>query len=85
LAHFFERAGKVTCLGSPDRNGSITIIGSVSPPGGEFFDSVTTATLSVVQVFWALDKKLAQMTHFPSVNWTMSTSNYEKQLDPYFN
>jgi len=85
LAQFYERAGKVTCLGSPERNGSITIVGAVSPPGGDFADPVTTSTLSIVQVFWGLDKKLAQKKHFPSVNWTISTSNYERQLDKYFN
>jgi len=85
LAQFYERAGKVTCLGSPNRQGSVTIVGAVSPPGGDFTDPVTTATLSIVQVFWGLDKKLAQKKHFPSVNWTISTSSYEKQLEPYFN
>ena len=85
LAQFYERAGKVTCQGSPNRNGSITIVGAVSPPGGDFADPVTTSTLSIVQVFWGLDKKLAQKKHFPSVNWTISTSNYERQLDQYFN
>ena len=85
LAQFYERAGKVTCYGSPNRTGSITIVGAVSPPGGDFADPVTTSTLSIVQVFWGLDKKLAQKKHFPSVNWTISTSNYEKQLDPFFN
>jgi V-type H+-transporting ATPase subunit A len=76
LAQFYERAGKVTCLGSPDRTASVTIVGAVSPPGGDFADPVTTSTLSIVQVFWGLDKKLAQKKHFPSVNWTISTSNY---------
>ena len=85
LAQFYERAGKVTCQGSPNRTGSITIVGAVSPPGGDFADPVTTSTLSIVQVFWGLDKKLAQKKHFPSVNWTISTSNYERQLDNYFN
>lgn len=84
LAQFYERAGRVKCLGSPDREGSITIVGAVSPPGGDFTDPVTTSTLSIVQVFWGLDKKLAQRKHFPSINWTLSTSNYERQLDPYF-
>lgn len=59
LAQFYERAGKVSCLGSPDREGSITIVGAVSPPGGDFTDPVTCATLAIVQVFWGLDKKLA--------------------------
>jgi V-type H+-transporting ATPase subunit A len=85
LAQFYERAGKVKCLGSPDRNGSITIVGAVSPPGGDFSDPVTSATLSIVQVFWGLDKKLAQKKHFPSVNWNISYSNYDKVLDDYFN
>jgi V-type H+-transporting ATPase subunit A len=59
LAQFYERAGRVTCLGSPNREGSISIVGAVSPPGGDFADPVTSATLSIVQVFWGLDKKLA--------------------------
>jgi V-type H+-transporting ATPase subunit A len=78
LAQFYERAGKVRCLGSPNRTGSITIVGAVSPPGGDFTDPVTTNTLSIVQVFWGLDKKLAQRKHFPSLNWNISTSNYER-------
>lgn len=56
---FYERAGRVKCYGSPDREGSITIVGAVSPPGGDFADPVTTSTMSIVQVFWGLDKKLA--------------------------
>jgi V-type H+-transporting ATPase subunit A len=85
LAQFYERAGRVKCIGSPDREGSVTIVGAVSPPGGDFADPVTTSTLAIVQVFWGLDKKLAQRKHFPSLNWNISTSNYERQLDPYFN
>lgn len=84
LAQFYERAGKVQCLGSPNRNGSITIVGAVSPPGGDFSDPVTSATLSIVQVFWGLDKKLAQKKHFPSVNWNISYSNYDRVLEEYF-
>ncbi|KAI1725413.1 ATP synthase alpha/beta family, nucleotide-binding domain-containing protein [Ditylenchus destructor] len=72
LASFYERAGKVKCLGSPEREGSVTIVGAVSPPGGDFADPVTSATLSIVQVFWGLDKKLAQRKHFPSINWLIS-------------
>ncbi|KAJ1429656.1 vacuolar H+-ATPase A subunit [Ochromonadaceae sp. CCMP2298] len=60
LASFYERAGRVQCLGSPNREGTVTIVGAVSPPGGDFSDPVTAATLSIVQVFWGLDKKLAQ-------------------------
>jgi len=84
LASFYERAGKVTCLGSPERNGSVSIVGAVSPPGGDFSDPVTAATLSIVQVFWGLDKKLAQRKHFPSVNWNLSYSKYIKVLEPYY-
>jgi len=84
LASFYERAGKVTCLGNPDRNGSVSIVGAVSPPGGDFSDPVTSATLGIVQVFWGLDKKLAQRKHFPSVNWLISYSKYTKALDDYY-
>lgn len=84
LASFYERAGKVTCIGNPSRVGSISIVGAVSPPGGDFSDPVTLATLGIVQVFWGLDKKLAQRKHFPSVNWNVSYSKYTKALDPYY-
>ena len=84
LASFYERAGRVSCLGSPHREGSVTIVGAVSPPGGDFSDPVTTATLSIVQVFWGLDKKLAQRKHFPSVNWLISYSKYDKALEPFY-
>jgi len=85
LAQFYERAGKVTCLGSPTRTGSISIVGAVSPPGGDFSDPVTSATLDIVQVFWGLDKKLAQRKHFPSVNWNISFTNYDRILSEYYN
>eukprot|EP00033_Pygsuia_biforma_P001193 GCRY01001355.1.p1 GENE.GCRY01001355.1~~GCRY01001355.1.p1 ORF type:complete len:615 (-),score=149.80 GCRY01001355.1:171-2015(-) len=84
LASFYERAGRVRCLGSPDREGSVTIVGAVSPPGGDFSDPVTSATLSIVQVFWGLDKKLAQRKHFPAINWSLSYSNYINSLEPYY-
>jgi len=84
LASFYERAGKVVCLGNPSRKGSVTIVGAVSPPGGDFTDPVTTATLNIVQVFWGLDKKLAQRKHFPSVNWLQSYSKYLNTLEPYY-
>ncbi|CAG8439156.1 9267_t:CDS:10 [Funneliformis caledonium] len=84
LASFYERAGKVTCLGNPKRDGSVTVVGAVSPPGGDFSDPVTSATLGIVQVFWGLDKKLAQRKHFPSVNWSLSYSKYLKVLEPYY-
>ena len=85
LASFYERAGKVVCLGSPDRKGTVSIVGAVSPPGGDFSDPVTASTLNIVQVFWGLDKKLAQRKHFPSVNWSVSYSKYTKILEPYYN
>merc|ERR1712087_281858 len=84
LASFYERSGRVECVGSPQREGSISIVGAVSPPGGDFTDPVTSATLSIVQVFWGLDKKLAQRKHFPSVNWNISFSKYIRVLQPYF-
>lgn len=154
LASFYERAGRVVCLGGPRREGSVTIVGAVSPPGGDFSDPVTAATLSIVQVrvwigcggrgldlcqgwgagrigvamllsvgagslsvglvemlglvqvgvrrlavthtithflrahtaqvFWGLDKKLAQRKHFPSVNWLISYSKYTKALEPFY-
>lgn len=84
LAHFYERAGKVTCLGSPNRTGSVTIVGAVSPPGGDFSDPVTSATLSIVQVFWGLDKNLAKRKHFPSVNWNSSFSSYDSVLETFY-
>merc|ERR1711981_829914 len=84
LASFYERAGRVRCLGNPDRQGSVSIVGAVSTPGGDFSDPVTSATLGIVQVFWGLDKKLAQRKHFPSVNWLISYSKYTRALDDYY-
>ncbi|KRH92750.1 Vacuolar H+-ATPase V1 sector, subunit A, partial [Pseudoloma neurophilia] len=83
LALFYERAGK--CLLKNDKIGSVTIVGAVSPPGGDFSDPVTSATLSIVQVFWGLDKKLAQRKHFPSINWNLSYSKYIKSLTNFYN
>lgn len=85
LAAFYERAGRVSCIGSPQREGSVTVVGAVSPPGGDFSDPVTAATLGIVQVFWGLDKKLAQRKHFPSVNWLISYTKYMRTLEPFFN
>lgn len=84
LNNFYERAGKVQCYGSPDREGSVTIVGAVSPQGGDFSEPVCAATLNIVQVFWQLDKKLAQRKHFPSLNWLHSWSRYTDALDPYY-
>eukprot|EP01130_Rhizamoeba_saxonica_P007057 TRINITY_DN2827_c0_g1_i1.p1 TRINITY_DN2827_c0_g1~~TRINITY_DN2827_c0_g1_i1.p1 ORF type:complete len:628 (+),score=182.63 TRINITY_DN2827_c0_g1_i1:63-1946(+) len=84
LASFYERAGKVSCLGSPGREGSVSIVGAVSPPGGDMSEPVCTATLDVVQVFWRLDKKLAQRKHFPSVHWLLSYSKYINALESHY-
>jgi len=84
LASFYERAGRVRCLGNPEREGSVSIVGAVSPPGGDFSDPVTSATLGIVQVFWGLDKKLAQRKHFPSINWLISYSKYMRALDDHY-
>ena len=84
LAAFYERAGRARLIGSPSREGSVTVVGAVSPPGGDFSDPVTTATLSIVQVFWGLEKKLAQRKHFPAINWLVSYSKYDRVLEPFF-
>lgn len=84
LASFYERAGRAVALGSPDRTGSVSIVAAVSPAGGDFSDPVTTATLGITQVFWGLDKKLAQRKHFPSVNTSISYSKYTNVLDGYY-
>ena len=84
LASFYERAGKVKCLGDPEREGAITVVGAVSPPGGDMSEPVTVSTLNIVQVYWGLDKKLAQRKHFPSVNWLTSYSKYDRALEPFY-
>jgi V/A-type H+-transporting ATPase subunit A len=84
LADFYERAGRVTCLGSPQREGSLTAVGAVSPPGGDLSEPVTQATLRVVKVFWGLDASLAYRRHFPAINWLNSYSLYEDRLDEYY-
>ncbi len=76
LAAFYERAGLVRCLGKGQRTGSVTVVGSVSPPGGDLSEPVTQGTLRVVKVFWGLDDKLAFRRHFPAVNWLLSYSLY---------
>lgn len=82
LSEFYERAGKVKALSQKD--GSITVIGAVSPPGGDFSEPVTQNTLRIVKVFWALDAKLAQRRHFPSINWLNSYSLYTKALGQWY-
>ena len=83
-AGFYERAGRVSCLGQKERFGSLSVIGAVSPPGGDFSEPVTQNTLRVTKVFWALDAKLAYKRHFPSINWLQSYSLYTENLSPYF-
>ena len=83
LAEFYERAAIVKPLGTNDE-GSVTIIGAVSPPGGDFSEPVTQNTLRVTKTFWALDAKLAQRRHFPSINWLTSYSLYLDTLEPWF-
>jgi V/A-type H+-transporting ATPase subunit A len=76
LAEFYERAGRVEVIGKPERIGSLTIVGAVSPPGGDFTEPVTTHTLRFVRTFWALDPNLAYTRHYPAINWMMSYSGY---------
>lgn len=83
LAEFYERASRVIPLGTP-KEGSVTLIGAVSPPGGDFSEPVTQSTLRVTKTFWALDAKLAQRRHFPSINWLTSYSLYLDTLTPWF-
>ncbi|MBI3027648.1 V-type ATP synthase subunit A [Candidatus Woesearchaeota archaeon] len=82
LAQFYERAGRVIPLGTK-KEGSVSIIGAVSPPGGDFSEPVTQSTLRVTKCFWALDAKLAQRRHFPSINWLTSYSLYSNALEPW--
>jgi len=76
LAEFYERAGRVRALGSPDRDGSVSLVGAVSPSGGDFTEPVTTHTMRFIKTFWALDAKLAYSRHYPSINWMNSYSGY---------
>ncbi len=84
IATFYERAGRVQCLGRDNREGSISIIGAVSPPGGDLSEPVTQNTLRVVQVFWSLEDRLAYARHFPAINWLTSYSLYIPHLTPYY-
>lgn len=76
IAEFYERAGRVVTLGSPERVGSVTLVGAVSPPGGDFSEPVTSHTMRFIRVFWALDTKLAYSRHYPAINWLLSYSAY---------
>ena len=84
LAEFYERAGRVRALGSPDRDGSVTIIGAVSPSGGDFTEPVTTHTMRFIKTFWALDAKLAYSRHYPSINWMNSYSGYLADISKWW-
>jgi len=83
IAEFYERAGKVICLGSDGRIGALSAIGAVSPPGGDLSDPVVQATLRVVRVFWSLEDKLAYRRHFPAISWLNSYSLYVSNLADY--
>ena len=83
LADYYERAGKVICLGKDKREGTITAIGAVSPPGGDISEPVTQSTLRIVKVFWGLDASLAYQRHFPSIDWLTSYSLYEDTIDKW--
>ncbi|AOR24204.1 V-type ATP synthase subunit A [Clostridium taeniosporum] len=83
LADYYERAGKVQCLGNDGRIGSITAIGAVSPPGGDISEPVSQSTLRIVKVFWGLDAQLAYQRHFPTINWLTSYSLYADTIDKW--
>ena len=84
LAQFYERAGKVVCLGKEGRMGALSAVGAVSPQGGDISEPVSQATLRIVKVFWGLDSALAYKRHFPAVNWLNSYSLYQDRLAPWF-
>ena len=84
-AEFYERAGKVICLGQDGREGALTVIGAVSPPGGDISEPVSQATLRIVKVFWGLDANLAYRRHFPAINWLNSYSLYQAKVDNWMN
>lgn len=83
IAEYYERAGRVKTLGTTAREGSITAIGAVSPPGGDISEPVTQNTLRIVKVFWGLDAQLAQRRHFPAINWLSSYSLYQDEVGQY--
>lgn len=85
LAQFYERAGRVVSLGKTPREGALSVIGAVSPPGGDISEPVSQATLRIVKVFWGLDSSLAYKRHFPAINWLNSYSLYVDTLSDWFN
>ncbi|MBR7055574.1 MAG: V-type ATP synthase subunit A [Oscillospiraceae bacterium] len=84
IAQFYERAGMVECLGTDSRQGSVTAVGAVSPPGGDLSEPVSQATMRIVKVFWGLDSALAYARHFPAINWLNSYSLYLDSLKPWY-
>ena len=84
LAEFYARAGRVLTIGEEERYGSVTVVGAVSPPGGDFSEPVTEKTIRLTRVFWALDFSLAHRRHFPAINWFMSYSEYLESLAPWY-
>lgn len=84
IAAFYERSGRVECIGNPQREGALSVIGAVSPPGGDLSDSVVQATLHVVKVFWSLQARLAYQRHFPAIDWLTSYSFYKEHLKNCF-
>lgn len=84
LSAFYERAGRVICMGAEERTGSVTVVGAVSPPGGDFSEPITQNTLRVVGTFWALDTNLAYRRHFPSINWIKSYSLYLDSIGDWY-
>jgi V/A-type H+-transporting ATPase subunit A len=85
LASFYERSGRVECVGKPERMGSATVIGSVSPPGADFSEPVTQATLRIIDALYSLDVALANKRHFPTINWLQSYSLYSESVDKWWN
>lgn len=85
LVQFYERAGRVVTLGSDDKEGALSVIGAVSPPGGDISEPVSQATLRIVKVFWGLDANLAYKRHFPAINWLTSYSLYIDTMEKWFN
>ncbi len=84
LADFYERSGRTICLSSEEREGALTVVGAVSPPGGDLSEPVSQATLRIVKVFWGLDASLAYRRHFPAINWLLSYSLYLDNVSVYF-
>lgn len=83
VADFYERAGRVDCLGSDNREGALSVIGAVSPPGGDISEPVSQSTLRIVKIFWKLDYDLSYQRHFPAINWLDSYSLYQTKMDAY--